>query len=177
MNFKSWLKEEKGSGGFGAFLIIIIIAASIYAVQFGPSNLLYDPEPDFTAVAYDSSEGMDVIDNREYSESTYTSHNNPTDSNVMPEIDFRDSLASPRFETPEPRNESRAVSAKEKKSSVNRTTYAKPKVKIKRKRLSNEELIKRKLAQGKTVRQIAAETGLERRYIREVKRRTQQVIW
>src|SRR5688572_24122525 len=48
MNFKKWVKEEKGSGGLGVILIVIIIATSIYAVEIGSSNLLYEAEPAFS---------------------------------------------------------------------------------------------------------------------------------
>ncbi|MGV3587641.1 MAG: hypothetical protein ACO1OF_11600 [Adhaeribacter sp.] len=184
MNFKRWLKEEKGSGGFGAFLIIVIIAAAIYAVQFGPSNLLYEPEPAFVEAEYIAPEEQTERETPDYTQNTYSRHNqisNPGKA-VEPEpvdTEIVDTEIIARTEKPEIPTESEVSTKSESKPAVTSASKpkAKPKAKTKRHRISNEELVKRKLSQGKTVKQIADETGLDRKYIREVKRRTQQVVW
>ncbi|MDB5263544.1 MAG: hypothetical protein JWQ14_2827 [Adhaeribacter sp.] len=178
MDFKRWLKEEKGGGGFGAFLIFIIIAASIYAVQFGGSNLLYEPEPDFTtedfippAEEYTRERppvAEPINTNHRLYDSSANSHALSTNANADDREENRESENKPAV-MPKPENKA-AVMADAK-------TKSKPKAKPKRKLISPEELVKRRLKQGKTVKQIADETGLEKKYIREVRRRTQQVVW
>lgn len=179
MNFKRWLKEEKGGGGFGAFLIIVIIAAAIYAVQFGPSNLLYEPEPDFVETEFISPEEQAESETPEYTENNYSRHNQISNPGKAEELVPLDTELVARAEKPETPMESEINTKGESKPEVTTASKpkTKPKVKPKHNRLSNEELIKRKLSQGKTVKQIADETGLDRRYIREVKRSTQQVVW
>ncbi|KAA5546733.1 hypothetical protein [Adhaeribacter rhizoryzae] len=184
MNFKRWLKEEKGGGGLGAFLIIVIIAAAIYAVQFGPSNLLYEPEPAFVEAEYITPEEQAESETPDYTQNTYSRHNqisNPGKA-VEPEpvdTEIVNTEILAHNEKPETPTESEVSTKSESKPAVTTTskTKTKPKVKSNRHRLSNEALVKRKLSQGKTVKQIADETGLDRKYIREVKRRTQQVVW
>jgi hypothetical protein len=179
MNFKRWLKEEKGGGGFGAFLIIVIIAAAIYAVQFGPSNLLYEPEPAFAEAIYIPSEESYEAESQNYGQDSASTHNSVNTYSQPVEAAEPDTQAMAQPEALEPRNEPEVTPVAENKTEVKSTTKpkAKPKAKPKRNRISREELVKRKLDQGKTVKQIADETGLDKKYIREVKRRTQQVVW
>ena len=179
MNFKRWLKEEKGGGGFGVFLIIIIIAAAVYAVQFGSSNLLYEPEPDFAEAVFINPEEEYETDTQENAENRYTPHNKVSNPQENIEPVNPDSLEVEQLETPEPRPEQEITASNENKTEKVNTTKQKSKLNLKPKRnsLSNKELVKRKLKQGKKVRQIADETGLNKKFIREVKRETQQVIW
>ncbi|GEO06242.1 hypothetical protein AAE02nite_39060 [Adhaeribacter aerolatus] len=178
MNFKRWLREEKGGGGLGAILIIVIIAAAIYAVQYGPSNLLYEPEPAFAEATYIPPEETYEAESQNYGRDSASLHHSVHTSRE-PEAAEPDSpdRVEPEPKPVENRDEPAVASATKSKTEVTTKAKTKPKTKPKRSRLSNEQLVKRKLEQGKTVKQIADETGLDRKYIREVKRRSQQVVW
>ena len=192
MNFKKWLKEEKGGGGIGVFLILIIIAAAYYAIEFGSPNSrinninninetedLNDPAPLYSEGNLISSDEGYYAANPEVPENLNTAHQPineaPEKSKPLP----ADSLAENRNDAAPPEHKPVVTHEAEKRTGVSAVSKSKskPKAKPKRKRLSYEDLVKRKLKQGKTVKQIADETGLDKKYIREVKRRTQQVVW
>jgi hypothetical protein len=164
-------------------LIVIIIAASIYAVEIGSSNLLYEPEPAFSEADLISPETEYSAGIPVGSENVNTAHRQTYESPEYKNSLSGDSVTEDPEENADPESKPaekpEASSKNRSKKEVAKATKAKPKVKAKPKRnhLSNEELVKRKLKQGKTVRQIADETGLDRKYVREVKRRTQQIVW
>ena len=148
---KRWLNEDKG--GFGAFLILVIVGLAFYALQ------RKDPVPtyDLSQIETESATPTEQVINRK-----------PYTTAATARIDA-EKVAALKADSIFAAREKEKELVKEKV----KTTPPKPKYKPKptRKRISNEALVRSKLRAGMTVRQIAKATGLEKKYIRDIKRK------
>jgi pyruvate/2-oxoglutarate dehydrogenase complex dihydrolipoamide acyltransferase (E2) component len=148
---KRWLNEDKG--GFGAFLILVIVGLAFYALQ------RKDPIPtyDLAQIETERKTPTERVVNRK-----------PFTATTPAEIEAEKTAAQEAdsiFAAREKEKEEVKPKAK--------TPAPKPKAKPKptRKRISNEDLVRSKLRAGMSVRQIAKATGLEKKYIRDIKKR------
>lgn len=148
---KRWLNEDKG--GFGAFLILVIVGLAFYALQ------RKDPVPayDLSQIETESATPTEQVINRK-----------PYTTAATARIEA-EKVAAQKADSVFAAREKEKELVKEKA----KITPPKPKYKPKppRKRISNEALVRSKLRAGMTVRQIAKATGLEKKYIRDIKRK------
>lgn len=152
MNINRWLREDKG--GFGAFLIVVIMGLTFYALQRKAPVATYDLPPTETEKA---TSARQVVDRKPFTATPFS------DSAAEAESAKTDSALVAK--------EKEAELAKAKKVAENKKSTTKAKPRPTRKKISNKELVRSKLRAGMSVRQIAKATGLEKKYIREIKKR------
>ena len=155
MNVKQWLNDEKGGHAFVIVLMLVLFAGLIYAY----SLLSADATPRRRSEAE-----LLALAERIKAEDSIKALNTPplTPSTSLVPDSLSESIAALEPDTlAEP-----AVAPVTKPA-----TKPKSKYKPKAKKVSAETMVRSRLKAGKSVRQIAKETGLPKKYIRELKKR------
>ncbi|MDB5262403.1 MAG: hypothetical protein JWQ14_1684 [Adhaeribacter sp.] len=154
MDIKRWFKEDKG--GFGAFLIFVIVILTIYAIQ------RKDPVKDseFTQSEIKELKATKMVVARESINAPIPADSGPEDE---PKPNKPDSALTVLASGNEP--------VKPEVKTANIKAKTKPRIKFARRKLSKEDVVRSKLKAGMSVNQIAKATGYEKKYIREIKKR------
>src|SRR5687768_7767455 len=161
MNIKRWFKNDKG--GFGAFLVVVIVSLIFYAIQRKKPGDNTEPAP--SEIKEVTATKMEIV------------RSNPVTAATPPDSELEIS-SEPEIKI-EPKVSDSALillgNVKEPEKIKVKKAVIKPKAKAKpkytRKPISREEIVRSKLRAGMSVNQIAKATGYEKKYIRGIKKR------